>query len=173
MRVPGGSAAAAALALSLLAAPGAARADEPGLVAIGVGAYDVLHRNSESNTEAQFRLEYRFAQSFLWLIQPLVGAFSTTDHTFFGYAGIRIELPLGDHVVLMGDAAAGYWHHGRGLDLGNPLEFKSGVELAYRFADQSRLGVAFDHISNAGIAKLNPGVESLLLVYSHPIGGTR
>jgi hypothetical protein len=171
MRIPAGSAA-AALALTLLAVPGAARADGPGFLALGVGAYDVAPRNA-GNTEAQFRVEYRFAQSFLWILQPLVGAYSTTDHTFFGYAGLRIELPLGDHVVLMGDTAAGYWHHGSGLDLGDPLEFKSGVELAYRFADQSRLGIAFDHISNAGIAKLNPGVESLLLVYSYPLGGAR
>lgn len=167
MRVPAGSVA-AALALTLLAVPGVARADGPGLLALGTGAYDVLH----GHTEAQLRLEYRFAQSFLWVIQPLVGAFGTTDGTFFGYAGIRIELPLGDHIVLIGDTAAGYWHHGRGLDLGNPIEFKSGVELAYRFAGQSRLGVAFDHISNAGIAKINPGIESLLLVYSYPLGGT-
>ena len=168
MRVPTDSAA-AALALALLAAPGTACADGPGLLALGIGAYDLLPRKT-GNTEAQFRLEYRFAQSFLWILQPLIGAFGTTDHAFFGYAGIRIELPLGDHVVLLGDTAAGYWHHGSGLDLGDPLEFKSGVELAYRFANQSRLGVTFDHISNAGIAKLNPGVESLLLVYSYPLG---
>ncbi|HWG81262.1 MAG TPA: acyloxyacyl hydrolase [Stellaceae bacterium] len=167
MRVPAGSPT-AALALILLAAPDAAQADGPGLLALGAGAYDVLH----GNTQTQFRLEYRFAQSLLRVIQPLVGAFSTTGGTFFGYAGIRIELPLGDRIVLTGDTAAGYWRHGRGLDLGNPIEFKSGVELAYRFARQSRLGIAFDHISNAGIAKLNPGVESLLLVYSYPLGGT-
>jgi lipid A 3-O-deacylase len=171
MRIPTGGAA-SVLALTLLAAPGAARADGPGLLAFGAGAYDVLPA-STGGTETQFRLEYRFARSFLGVLQPLVGAFSTTDHTFFGYAGIRIELPLADQVVLTGDTSAGYWHHGRGLDLGNAIEFKSGVELAYRFADQSRLGVAFDHISNAGIAKINPGVESLLLVYSYPLGTNR
>jgi len=164
-----GRAAAAALTLIVLAAPNAARADGPGLLALGLGAYDVLH----GHNEPQLRLEYRFAYSFLWILQPLVGAFGTSDGTFFGYGGLRIELPLSEHVVLMGDAAAGYWHRGTGLDLGDALEFKSGVELAYRFADQSRLGVAFDHMSNAGIAKLNPGVESLLLVYSYPLGSTR
>ena len=158
----------AALTLTVLAAPGAAQADEAGLLALGVGAYDVRH----GDTETQFRLEYRFAHAFLGILQPLVGAFATTDGTFFGYAGLRIELPLGDRFVLVGDTAAGYWHHGRGLDLGNPIEFKSGIELAYRFAGRSRLGVAFDHISNAGIAKINPGVESLLLVYSWPLGST-
>jgi hypothetical protein len=171
MKVPAGRAT-AALALVLLAAPGTARANGPGLLALGIGAYDLLPGNT-ATTQAQFRLEYRFAPSFLWILQPLVGILTTTDRTFFGYAGVRIELPLGDHVVLIGDTAAGYWHHGRGLDLGNPLEFKSGVEFAYRFAGQSRLGIAFDHISNAGIAKLNPGVESLLLVYSYPLGDTR
>lgn len=168
MRSRSGSAA-AALALTLVAAPDTAHADAPGLVALGLGAYDVLQRD----TEAQFRMEYRFAQSFLWIIKPLVGVFTTTDRTFFGYAGVRIELPLGDHVMLMGDTAAGYWHHGKGLNLGDALEFKSGVELAYRFSDESRFGIGFDHISNAGIAKLNPGVESLLLVYSYPLGRAR
>ena len=164
MRLTAGGGAAAALALTLVTAP-AARADGPGLLAIGLGAYDVRH----GDTEAQFRVEYRFATSFLWIIQPLAGAFAAADGTFFGYGGARIELALTDHLVLMGDAAAGYWQRGRGLRLGDALEFKTGAEFAYRFDDGSRLGVAFDHISNAGIAKLNPGVESLLLVYSVPL----
>ena len=164
MRLRRGSA--AALALGLLVAPCVARADGPDLLALGLGAYDM-----RQDAVAQIRLEYRFAYSFLWVFKPLVGAFGASDGTFFGYAGARIELPLTDHVVLLGDAAAGYWRRGTGLDLGDAIEFKSGAELAYRFSDNSRLGIAFDHISNAGLAKLNPGVESLLLVYSVPLGG--
>jgi hypothetical protein len=158
----------AAVALALAALPGPARADAPGLLALGIGAYDITDGNRSA---AQFRMEYRFANSFLWILKPMIGAFSTTDRTVFAYGGVRIEAMLADRVVLMADTAAGYWHHGKGLRLGNPVEFKSGVELAWRFADESRLGIAFDHISNAGIAKLNPGVESLLLVYSFPLGG--
>lgn len=168
-RLRTGGAAAAAVALALLAAPCAARADGPDLLALGLGAYDVRH----GDTEAQLRIEYRFAYTFLWVLKPLVGAFVANDGTFLGYAGARIELALTDHVVLMGDAAAGYWRRGTGLDLGDAFEFKTGAELAYRFDDESRLGVAFDHISNAGIAKLNPGVESLILVYSFPLGSAR
>jgi hypothetical protein len=67
-------------------------------------------------------------------------------------------------------AAAGYFHRGAGKDLGSHLEFKTGLELAYRFDDMSRIGIAFDHISNAGLTKRNPGTESLLLTYSIPIG---
>jgi lipid A 3-O-deacylase len=168
MRLRIGGAAAAALALTLLVAPRTARADGAGMLALGLGAYDLRR-----DTEPQLRVEYRFAPSFLWLLKPLVGAFVAGDGTFFGYAGARIELALTDHLVLVGDAGAGYWRRGRGLDLGDAFEFKTGAECAYRFDDESRLGIAFDHISNAGIAKLNPGVESLLLVYSFPLGGPR
>ena len=172
MRLRTGSAAAVVLALALVAAPRAASADGPDLFVLGLGAYDV-QTAKHGDTEAELRIEYRFAPSFLWIFKPLVGALAADDGTFFGYAGARIELTLADHVVLMGDAAAGYWRHGKGLDLGDALEFKTGAELAYRFDDESQLGVAFDHISNAGIAKLNPGVESLLLVYSFPLGSAQ
>jgi len=33
-----------------------------------------------------------------------------------------------------------------------------------------RLGIAFDHVSNAGLTKRNPGEENLLLMVSVPIG---
>jgi len=172
MRSRTGSVAAVALALALVAAPRAARADGPDLLALGLGAYDV-QTAKHGDTEPQLRIEYRFAPCFLWIFKPLVGALAAADGTFFGYAGARLELTLADHVVLIGDAAAGYWRRRKGVDLGDALEFKTGAELAYRFDDESRLGIAFDHISNAGIAKLNPGVESLLLVYSLPLGSAR
>jgi lipid A 3-O-deacylase len=53
--------------------------------------------------------------------------------------------------------------------LGAPIEFRSGVDLAYKFADLSRLGVSFQHTSNAGIGKSNPGEQEVLLVYQLPM----
>ena len=154
---------AAALALAVVAAP-AARADGPDLLAGGIGVYDVLH----DNKAAQGRLEYRFGYRLLFL-EPLVGALATSDGTFYGYGGLRADLILADHYVIMPVAAVGYWHRGGGKDLGDAAEFKTGAEFAYRFADDSRLGIAFDHISNAGLGRKNPGTESLLLVYSLPL----
>jgi hypothetical protein len=49
------------------------------------------------------------------------------------------------------------------------VEFRSGAELAYRFADQSRLGIAIHHTSNAGLTKQNPGEQSAVLMYSVPL----
>lgn len=159
---------AAAFSLLLLAAPQTARADDPDLLAISVGPYNVLRRDKE----AQLRLEYRFSYRFLYIIRPVLGALATNDRTFYGYGGFRFDAEFG-HFVVMPEAVFGYWNRGEGKDLGGAAEFKTGAEFAYRFSDYSRLGVAFDHISNAGIYKKNPGVESALLVYSIPIGGPR
>ncbi len=164
-----GSVGAACMAMAMLLAPVAARAEEPDLVALGAGAYNFLH----DDVEAQLRAEYRFSYSLLHVVRPLVGVLATDRGTVYGYGGIRLDLVIANHFVVMPVAAVGYWHRGSGKDLGAHVEFKTGAEFAYRFDDASRLGIAFDHISNAGISKTNPGVESLLLVYSIPIGGAK
>lgn len=65
--------------------------------------------------------------------------------------------------------AVGAYEDGDGKDLGGTLEFRSAVELSYRLDDRARLGLAFDHISNASIYDDNPGTESLVLMYAIPL----
>ncbi|MDP6622047.1 MAG: acyloxyacyl hydrolase, partial [Alphaproteobacteria bacterium] len=60
------------------------------------------------------------------------------------------------------------YHRGQGKDLGHWIEFRSQLELAYRFDDRSRLGVSLSHISNASLDDNNPGTESLMLNYAVP-----
>jgi len=156
---------AALAAVALVAAAPAAHADDPDLLSIGGGAYNVLHNSKE----AQLRGEYRFAYRFLHIIRPVVGALFTNKHSFFGYAGFRFDAEIGRHIVIMPEATMGYWSRGEGKDIGGPFEFKTGGEFAWRFDDYSRIGLLFDHISSAGIYKKNPGVESALLVYSIPL----
>jgi lipid A 3-O-deacylase len=158
---------AASVPALLLASP-RAMADDGSLLAIGAGAYNVL----QDKKEAEFRLEYRSALTLLHFIEPIAGVLATDRGSLYGYGGLRIDLMLGSHVVLTPSAAVGLWRTGSGKELGSTVEFKTGAELAWRFADASRLGISFDHISNAGLTKHNPGVESLLLVYSLPLGWT-
>ncbi len=157
---------AAFLALALVAAAPAARADDPDLLAIGGGAYNVLR----AAKEAELRAEYRFSYRFLDIIRPVVGALGTNKGSFFGYGGFRLDAEIGRHFVITPEATMGYWSRGDGKDLGGAFEFKTGGEFAWRFDDYSRIGLLFDHISNAGIYKKNPGVESAMVVYSIPIG---
>ncbi len=164
-----GRAAAAAvmlgLCLGLAFAPRAAQAEDPSFIAVGAGVYDVLHKN----TAGQGRLEFRFADRWIFL-KPMLGVLATTDGSVMGYGGFRIDLYLGSRFVVTPNAAVGAFYRGNGKNLGSTVEFKTGAEFAYRFDDHSRLGLQFDHISNAGISKHNPGTESLVLFWSFPFG---
>jgi hypothetical protein len=152
------------VAAAVLAAPSVARPQEPDLLTVGAGAYNVLRESKE----AQLRVEYDFSYRFLHIIRPLVGVLATNKATVYAYGGFRLDAEVG-HVVISPEFAVGYWSTNHGKELGGPLEFKSGGEVAWRFADNSRLGFLFDHISNAGIYKKNPGVESAMLMYSFPL----
>ena len=144
--------------------PSLARADDPGLIALGVGDFDFDHRQPSP----ELRGEYRFSQGFFF-IKPIIGAFGTGRHSVYAYGGLRADLIFLDHYVLEPNAAVGYYSKGDGKNLGSPVEFKSGLELAYRFDTAARLGIAFDHISNAGLTRTNPGTEQLLVMLSWPL----
>ena len=54
------------------------------------------------------------------------------------------------------------------LRLGQALEFRSGLELAYEMRSGWRVGLALYHLSNAGLARENPGSEGLVVSISLP-----
>ena len=88
-------------------------------------------------------------------------------------AGIFSDFALGSHIVLTPSIGIGAWYRSGGLDLGSVVEFRSQLELAYRFDDGMRLGVAFSQISNAGIGDHNTGAEIATLYYSIPVAHYR
>lgn len=152
---------------ALLATALPAAAEEPSFVSFGAGYYDLF----DDQGAGEARLEYRFAEKDkLFFFTPFVGVMATTDAATYGYAGVGIDIFFGPRVVLTPNFAVGLYGDGDGKDLGHAVEFRSGLELAYRFDDYSRLGLSFTHISNAGLDERNPGVESLVLVYSMPFG---
>ena len=161
--------------LALLARPAAAQITfgspgDPPHFAMGLGAFDITpsssHKDSESAAEA--RAEYRFGDK-LWIIAPFVGVSGTSDGAFYGYGGFGFDVNFGPNWVLTPTGAAGYFTRGQGTKLGSWWEFRTGAEFAYRFADKSRLGIAVNHTSNAGLTKRNPGEQSVVLVYSVPM----
>ena len=149
------------------AAPARADGDDPSFLVFGLGYYDM---NKQDDTAVDFRLEYRHGEKF-WIFKPWVGVEGTSDGAVYGAAGILIDVYFGTRVVLTPSFGAGLYANGSGKDLGHVVEFRSQIELSYRFDDRSRLGLAFSHISNASIADENPGVEVLNLYYSLPLDG--
>lgn len=134
------------------------------LVAYG-GSQDVL----DDKSYAQFGAEYRFADVYKGL-RPTVGINGTDEGDVYGYGGVHWDIPLADSgFYLTPNFVVGAYHHGDGKDLGGALEFRSGVEGSYEFSNGSRVGVTFNHISNASIYDKNPGAEALLVSYQHPM----
>ncbi|HVB15276.1 MAG TPA: acyloxyacyl hydrolase [Stellaceae bacterium] len=142
---------------------------DPPRLALGAGAFDITPSNhKDAQTAAEFRGEYRFGD-VLSVIAPFVGVSATSDGAAYGYFGFGVDVNFGPNWVLTPNGAAGVFERGSGTKLGSWWEFRTGAELAYRFADSSRLGVAFNHTSNAGLTKRNPGEQSIALMYSIPM----
>ena len=143
---------------------------DPPRLALGAGAFDITPSTSHktASSAGEFRGEYRFADT-LSILAPFVGASVTTDGAAYGYFGFGFDVNWGPNWVLTPNAAAGVFERGSGTRLGSWWEFRTGAELAYRFANQSRLGVEVTHTSNAGLTKVNPGEQSVLLMYSIPM----
>jgi lipid A 3-O-deacylase len=151
-----------AFALLLLVQP--ARAEEPDFIAFSAGVFDL----GKDQKAAEGRLEYR-SDIRLWVFKPFIGVMGTSDGGAYGYAGVLVDIFFGRRMVTSLSFAPGAYAKGDGKDLGHELEFRSQLEVAYRFSDRSRLGVALSHISNASIGDKNPGAESLMLTYALPV----
>ncbi len=138
--------------------------DDPAFINIGAGYYDIF----DDDNATELRLEYR-AETKYWIFKPFAGITATSDSAAFGYAGVLTDYYFDRRIVVTPSIAAGYYHNGDGKDLGHEFEIKSGLEIAYRLNDRSRLGIHFHHISNAGFENTKPGVEILGINYSVPL----
>ena len=140
----------------------------PGLLTVGAGT--IGNVSADRETAAVFSIEYRTGPRIeLLRIRPSLGFFVTTDSSLYGWFGLSTDLIFWRKLVLTPQIAVGAYNQGDGEDLGGTLEFRSGVVLAWRFDNESRLGVGVHHLSNAGIGDRNPGTESLAVFYSHPL----
>lgn len=156
------------LAGGLSGQPSAAAAAEGDgdLLAFSAAYFDVNKRREEAG---EFRIEYR-PDEHMWLFKPFGGAMATTDGALHGFAGVLMDIPLWDRIYITPSFAPGLYYDGNGKDLHNTVEFRSQIEISYRFQNGHRLGASFNHISNASLGDKNPGVESAAVTYIVPFG---
>jgi len=145
--------------------PSAAAEGDPDFLTLAAGYYDI----NDDRDAAEFRAEFRARNKF-WIVKPFAGVMATSDAAFYGYAGLLVDFYFGRRIVLTPSLAAGLYDDGDGKDLGHIVEFRSSIELSWRFDDRSRLGLSFYHLSNASLDDNNPGTEVLSLSYSIPLG---
>lgn len=144
----------------------------PDFLSVATGAYDLYrekYRTFEFEMEYKFHLKWFKSPNKYLEFRPLFGLMTTAKGAFYGYLGINFDLLFFRHIHFAPGFAAGYFTPGKGKNLGYPIEFRSGVELAWQFSDWHRLGFHFYHLSNASIGKRNPGEESLVLFYDIPL----
>lgn len=134
---------------------------EPPEIALSAGMFEVF----ENNNSAEFGAEYRFSPQ-LWDLVPAVGIAANTDGAYWAHAGLRYDFNLGEKFILTPQLAIVGYEDGGSIDLGSGFLFRSGLELGYRLSATSKLALTLYHMSNADLAKHNPGSESLIVSYS-------
>ncbi len=154
--------AAALLVSSALPAPAQAN----GYITPYVGWFDFI---DDEDPSGQFGLEYRMSP-IQYGFRPTVGVNVTGDGSVYGYGGFHWDVPLIENqIYLVPNFVAGAYSEGDGKDLGSAIEFRSGIEVDYQLPNAQRIGIAFNHISNASIGDKNPGAETILINYGFPL----
>jgi hypothetical protein len=129
----------------------------------GLGAFAI--RPGEGATML-LDLEYRLRPGRHG-ISPVLGAAATSDGTTYLRAGLGRDFELGRRwTTHLGFAGNLYFEGKAGKRLGGALEFRSAIDLSYRVAPDLRVGVALAHLSNGGLGRFNPGVETLCLTFA-------
>lgn len=139
--------------------------DEPDFLSIGLGWYDV----NDDMDAVDLRVEYRSDWKMLGIVKPWVGMEVTSDRAAYVVGGLLADIFFGRRVVLTPSFGVGAYLDGDGKDLGHTVEFRSQLELGYRFDDWSRVSLAVGHISNASLGDDNPGTEIATLYYHLPL----
>ena len=105
-----------------------ARADDPDFLRLAVGFYDINDNQEAVEVRAEYQSDFK-----LWFVKPFIGIMGTTDAAVYGYGGLLTDIYFGRRWVLTPSLAVGGYRNGDGKDLGHVIEFRSSIELAYRF----------------------------------------
>lgn len=151
--------------LALGAAGPAAALSPPERLSVAVGYFDVTAKR-ETAAEGRFELTWPRRGA----LRPFAGVMATSDGGAYAFGGVLWEHDLSPRTYLALSFAPGLYDRGRGKDLGHVVEFRSQVEIGLRLRTGTRLGLAYNHTSNAGLGSRNPGTETLALTLTWPLG---
>ena len=99
--------------------------------------------------------------TFIGNISPITGGFITENSAVYIYTGFEWNVDIGA-LTFTPSFTPGLYHEGNGKDLGHIIEFKSEIQFSYAFSENSKIGVSYNHVSNASIGDKNPGANSYM-----------
>ena len=109
----------------------------------------------------QHQNEELYRDTFVGTLSPITGGFLTENQAFYAYTGVEWNFDIGP-LNLTPSFAPGLYGEGNGKDLGHILEFKSEFQASFNFSESSKLGMSYNHISNASLGDKNPGANSYM-----------
>jgi lipid A 3-O-deacylase len=112
---------------------------------------------------------------FLLTPRPHIGgSINTSGNTSFGYFGLTWTASFAHDLLRDGDAIFSSFGFGGAVQdgdlnddhsgqkaLGSRVLFHLSAELGYRFTPQISIAYYYEHVSNAGLANPNPGMNNL------------
>ena len=99
--------------------------------------------------------------SFIGNISPITGGFITENSAVYVFTGVEWNIDMGA-LTFTPSFAPGLYHKGNGKDLGHAVEFKSEIQFSYNPSDNSKIGLSYNHVSNASMGDKNPGANSYM-----------
>ena len=109
----------------------------------------------------QHQNEELYRDTFIGTLSPITGGFVTENSALYAYTGVEWNFDLGP-INFTPSFAPGLYGEGKGKDLGHILEFKSEVQASFNFSESSKLGMSYNHMSNASLGDKNPGANSYM-----------
>lgn len=144
---------------------GKTSAQDKNYVALSSAVFDILQQSAPS---FESRIEFRF-EKIEFFAHPFSGVMTNSEGATHIYVGFYYEIPLNEYLFITPSFAPGIYAGNGSKDLDCALEFRSQLELAFKFINGAGIGISFNHISNASLGDENPGVESLALTYIIPL----
>lgn len=131
-------------------------------IAANIGTFGALQTEQVFELGLEARLTaFELFESFS--LRPIVGASLLDDGGNYWYVGARAEFDLdreGQYSLGL-SFAPGIYSPG-GVDLGGPVEFRSGFDLNVEIYEGLTFGAGLFHLSNGGLYSRNQGSESIL-----------
>jgi len=133
------------------------------------------HRFQQAEAFAQFDLPWQWNFYSDWVLNPRIdvsaGYLNSQDiNAFVGTAGPLLELRKGKFPLALEGGSSptilSQYHFGNS-DLGEDFQFTSHIGLTWYITDHLSFGYRFQHMSNAGLAKPNPGLNVEMLELSY------
>ena len=141
-------------------------AQEQARLSVSAGKIGVSDSLDKDNYLA---LEYLLPSKTGLRLTPALGLSAAEDGSVYIYADLKRHFRLGRQWLVTPSLGAGLYSGGDEVDLGHPVEFKSGLELGYELDNRLRMGLGFFHLSNSSISNNNPGTEILVGSISLPL----